>query len=68
MSDLMGEIGMKIQEIRKIAKSWNVDSKIGRSKQDIIRNIQVREGFDPCFHTKEACQNDCLWKEDCISS
>jgi hypothetical protein len=26
---------MKIQEIRKIAKQWGVDARVGRSKQDI---------------------------------
>lgn len=51
---------MKIQEIRKIAAKWDVDAKIGRSKQDIIRDIQVREGNAPCFHTKEECGYDRL--------
>jgi len=61
---------MKMQEIRKIAVYWGVDTKIGRSKRskkDIIRDIQVKEGNSPCFRTKEACENDCLWKADCLS-
>jgi hypothetical protein len=58
---------MKIQEIREIARQWNVNAGIGRSKQDIIRDIQIREGFSPCFRTKEACDNDCLWKGDCLT-
>ncbi len=57
---------MKIQEIRKIAKPWGVDARIGRSKQDIIRDIQIREGYSPCFRTKETCEYDCLWKTDCL--
>ena len=32
---------MKIQDIRGIAKTWNVDVKVGRSKMDMIRDIQV---------------------------
>lgn len=58
---------MKMQEIRKIAKEWNVDARIGRSKQDVIRDIQIREGYSPCFRTKEACDSDCLWKTDCLT-
>jgi len=57
---------MKIQEIRKIAKKWGVEAKVGRSKQDLIRDIQTREGNAPCFYTKKECENDCLWKDDCV--
>ena len=59
---------MKMQEIRKIAVYWGVDAKIGRFKKDIIRDIQVKEGNSPCFGTKETCENDCLWKADCLRS
>jgi hypothetical protein len=58
---------MKIQEIRGIAKTWNVDVRVGRSKMDMIRDIQVAEGYSPCFRTKDACEEDCLWKDDCIN-
>ena len=58
---------MKMQEIRTIAKKWGVNIKVGRSKQDIIRDIQIREGHSPCYHTKDECENDCLWKPDCMS-
>jgi hypothetical protein len=58
---------MKIQEIRQIAKTWGVDAAVVRSKQDIIRNIQINEGYEPCFRTKDTCENDCLWKKDCTN-
>lgn len=58
---------MKIQEVRQIAKSWGIDARVGRSKQDMIRDIQIKEGYSPCFGTKETCENDCLWKKDCTS-
>jgi len=58
---------MKMQEIRAIAKKWGVNIKVGRSKRDIIRDIQVKEGHSPCYHAKEECGNDCLWKPDCLS-
>lgn len=59
---------MKIQEVRTIASTWGVDARIGRSKQDIIRDIQVSEGYSPCFQTRDTCENDCLWKKDCTNS
>jgi len=59
---------VKIQEIRQIAKSWGIDARVGRSKQDIIRDIQITEGYSPCFGTKETCENDCLWKKDCTNN
>lgn len=57
---------MKIQEIRKIAVTWGVDVRAGRTKRDIIRDIQIKEGYFPCFETKENCDNDCIWKADCL--
>jgi hypothetical protein len=59
---------MKMKEIRKLAAYWGVDAKIGRSKKDVIRDIQIKEGYSPCFGTKEACENDCLWKADCLNA
>jgi len=61
-----GNAKMKMNEVKKIAITWGVDARPGRSKRDIIRDIQVREGYSPCFGTKEACDEDCLWKADCI--
>jgi hypothetical protein len=58
---------MKFQEIRGMAKASNVDTRVGRSKLDIIRDIQVAEGYSPCFRTKDSCGEDCLWKEDCVN-
>ena len=58
---------MKMHEVREIAKKWGVDIKVGRSKQDIIRDIQVKEGYSPCYRTKEECEYDCLWKTDCLN-
>lgn len=59
---------MKMQEIREIARQWDVNARIGRSKLEVIREIQIREGFSPCFRTKETCEQDCLWKSDCLAA
>jgi hypothetical protein len=58
---------MKIQEIRGIAKKWGVNIMVGRSKRDMVRDIQIKEGYLPCYHTTDECENDCLWKTDCLS-
>lgn len=58
---------MKMQAVREIAKRWCVDIKVGRSKQAIIRDIQIKEGYSPCYRTKQECECDCLWKQDCLS-
>jgi hypothetical protein len=57
---------MNIHRVRKIAKTWGVETNNGRKKGDIIREIQIREGFSPCFDTRDTCAEDCLWKKDCI--
>lgn len=59
---------MKMQDVRKIARQWGIDAKIGRTKQDVIRDIQIKEGYSPCFGTREACDSDCLWKPDCLGT
>ena len=58
---------MKMQEVRVIARKWGIDARIGRTKQAVIRDIQTKEGYSPCYQTKDACEQECLWKEDCIS-
>ncbi len=58
---------MKMKEIREIARTWGVDARANRSKQDLIRDIQTAEGYSPCFRTKEECDYDCLWKADCLN-
>ena len=58
---------MKMQEVKEIARHWGVDCRIGRTKAAIILDIQVREGFTPCFGTKTECgEMMCLWREDCL--
>ncbi len=59
---------MKMQDVRVIAQKWGVDVRIGRTKQDIIRDIQTKEGYSPCFRTKDQCAENCLWKSDCLNA
>jgi len=57
---------MKIEEINRIAFTKGVDP-AGKNKLQIIREIQNKEGYEPCYGTKkfECKQTDCLWREDC---
>jgi hypothetical protein len=58
---------MKMAQIREIAKQWHVSTRVGRTKKEIIQEIQVREGFTPCFGTRDTCGEwSCLWMEDCL--
>jgi hypothetical protein len=58
---------MKMGEVKEIAKKRGIPFKVGFSKQHLIREIQIREGYTPCFQTRSACeQKNCLWISDCI--
>ena len=60
-------MGMKIQDIKDIAKKKGVNA--GKmNKTDLIRAIQKAEGNDACFATAsvQTCgQMSCLWRGDC---
>jgi hypothetical protein len=58
---------MKMAQVKEIARQWDVSTRIGRTKKNIIQDIQVKEGFHPCFGTRDVCEeSDCLWMEDCM--
>ncbi len=58
---------MKMYEVIAIAKKWGVPYKVGVSKEKLIRAIQVKEGYQPCFHQKSVCDaKGCLWMADCL--
>jgi len=58
---------MKIQEVRTIARQWGINTRVGRGKADLIREIQMKEGNEPCFGTRTECDRfDCLWRTDCL--
>jgi len=57
---------MKIQEIRQIAKGLGLKAGASKSKQDLIRDIQIAEGNAPCFKNISDCGiMNCLWRDDC---
>lgn len=60
---------MKLQEIRAIAKQYQISSR-ARSKGELIREIQRQEGNFPCFGTAYGICNqmECLWRKDCLAA
>jgi hypothetical protein len=59
---------MKMQEIRAKAKELGVNS-FGKSKTDLIREIQRKEGNFDCYATaKGYCdQLECVFRPSCLS-
>ncbi len=58
---------MRLNEVKQHALSKGV-LPLG-SKIDIIRAIQVAEGYQPCFGTRrvaECPEETCLWRLDCL--
>ena len=58
---------MKMQEIRTMAKRLGINS-FGKTKKDLIREIQRAEGNYDCFDTAgDYCdQLDCCFRSICL--
>ena len=59
---------MKMHEIRAIAKNLGINS-FGKSKTELIKEIQRKEGNFDCFGSAESfCdQLECLFRASCVS-
>lgn len=61
---------MNLQEIRSIAKQYQINQK-GLSKGELVHQIQREEGNFTCFATAydgQCDQVECLWREDCFEA
>lgn len=61
---------MKLQEIRAIAKQYQINSS-ALSKTQLIREIQRQQGNFDCFATAlggECDQLECMWRKDCFDA
>ena len=58
---------MKMQEIRQMAKKLGINS-FGKTKVELVREIQRREGNFACYGTAEdTCdQLTCLFRPSCL--
>ncbi len=59
---------MKMKEVRAMAKALGINS-FGKTKIDLIREIQRTEGNFDCYGTAEGyCdQNECVFRPSCLS-
>jgi hypothetical protein len=59
---------MKMNEIRALAKSLGINS-FGKSKADLVREIQRKQGNFDCFGTAmDYCdQLECIFRTPCLS-
>jgi hypothetical protein len=59
-----------MDEIREIAKALGIQSLHKfKKKEDLIRTIQLAEGYSDCFRRWPDCKNEkCAWFDDCIKS
>ena len=59
---------MRLTDIDKKAKKAGIKHTWLFSKKGLIKEIQKKEGFTPCFGTaKNSCiQMCCCWREDCV--
>jgi hypothetical protein len=57
---------MIVKEIKKMAKEMGING-AKMLKEDLIREIQAKEGNRPCYRTGvvECPEMACCWREDC---
>ena len=60
---------MDLNEVKKIAQERGVQNP-SENKTELICQIQIKEGYSPCFSTEKrnGCdQLQCLWRSDCVA-
>jgi hypothetical protein len=69
-NDVQGGSSMKMQEVRAKAKSMGVNS-FGKTKLDLIKEIQRKEGYSDCYGTavNGSCdQTECCFRDSCMGA
>ena len=59
---------MTMDELREFAKALGIQSVHKyENKEDLVRTIQLAEGYGDCFRRIHDCTNEkCAWFDDCI--
>jgi hypothetical protein len=58
---------MKVREIKKKAKKLKVKDISKMKQDDLIRAVQIAEGYNDCFKAiPDCCQMDCCFREGCL--
>ena len=55
---------MTIEQLQQLACKFGLKAS---SRTQVIRDIQLRRGGEPCFSTEKryACAESCEWSQDC---
>lgn len=63
----LGELKMKMQEVKRKAKTLGINS-FGKTKVELVREIQIKEGNFPCYGTAvDYCdQYQCCFRASCL--
>jgi len=59
---------MTIEQLQQLVFDFGLNASISYTSQtQIIRNIQLRRGSEPCFLTEKryGCREVCEWSQEC---
>ncbi len=59
---------MTMDELREFATALGIQSvNKFENKEDLVRTIQLAEGYNDCFRRSKDCPDEkCAWYDDCI--
>jgi len=59
-------IRISLDELRDIGRSLGILSVNKFNKNELIRTIQLAEGWDECFGQEHECgDTECVWRTEC---
>jgi hypothetical protein len=57
---------MKLIDVKAKAKTMGIGNP-SSDRNELIKQIQVAEGFTACFKSKSKCdQMKCCWRDECL--
>jgi hypothetical protein len=60
--------GPTMANLKEMAKNLGLSNYSKLNKTDLIHNIQIAEGYTPCYGSVNVCaQNQCLFRKTCLS-
>lgn len=61
-------MSISIEELRDIGKALGILSVNKFGKSELIRTIQLAEGWDECFGQGLVCgDTECVWRAECLA-
>ncbi|MDR1396346.1 MAG: Rho termination factor N-terminal domain-containing protein [Desulfarculales bacterium] len=66
--DALSNSGPNMTYLKEMAKKLGVSNYSKLNKADLIHNIQIAEGYTPCYGSVTVCtQNQCLFRKACLT-